>query len=69
MPNREQLSIIVFFELLAILYVLFLAIEYTIEYWYVLVTAIMGVTALKIWWRRRHPLYCEDDELEPVHQE
>lgn len=72
MPDREVLGIIVLFELLAILYVIILVAEYLVEYWYLLITAVAGITFLKIWWRRRHPLYYEDEdelELEPVPQE
>lgn len=72
MPDREQLGLIVLFELLAILYVLFVVITYLIEYWYLVTAIVVSAVALKIWWRRRHPLYYEDEdelELEPVPQE
>lgn len=72
MPDHEQLGILCLLGLLAVLYVAALGVKYSLEYWYLLVTAITGIVALKIWWRRRHPLYYDDDEgyeLEPVPQE
>lgn len=72
MPDHEQLGILCLLGLLAILYFVSLGVKYALEYWYLIVTAITGIVALKIWWRRRHPLCYDDDEdyeLEPVPQE
>lgn len=71
MPDREQLGIMCLFGLLAILYVLALIIRFVIEHWYVVVPTVVGLISLRVWWRRRHPLYLddEDDFAEPVPQE
>jgi len=71
-PDHEQLGILCLLGLLAVLYFVTLGIRYSLEYWYMIVTTVMGIVALKIWWRRRHPLSYDDDEgyeLEPVPQE
>lgn len=71
MPDREQLDIICLFGLLAILYVLTLVAKFVIENWYVVVPVVIGSISLRVWWRRRYPLYSddEDDFAEPVPQE
>lgn len=72
MPDREQLVILAILGLLAVLYVLGLIFHYVVEYWYAVVPAVTGLIALRVWWRRRHPVYLDDDEnedLEPVPQE
>lgn len=75
MPDKEQLGILCLLGLLAILYVVALVIKYVVEYWYLAITAVTGLIALRVWWRRRYPIYLDDDDegedgyLEPVPQE
>ena len=71
MPDKEQLGILCLLGLLAVLYVVGLVIKYVVEYWYVVVPTVVGLISLRVWWRRRYPLYYDDenDNLEPVPQE
>lgn len=69
MPDHEQLGILCLLGLLAICYFICLGVRYLTEYWYLATTVVVGLVTVKIWWRRRHPLCYEDDELEPVPQE
>lgn len=70
MPDAEQLGIMCLFGLLLALYVFGLAIRYLMEYWHVVLLTVVGLVALRHWYRRGRPLDAWDDEdLEPVPQE
>lgn len=72
MPDREELGILCLFGLLAVLYVVGLAIKYLIEYWYAVVLTLSVLVAFRVWLRRLYPVYLDDDEddyWEPVPQE
>ncbi len=71
MPDREQLVILTILGLLAILYVVGFVLRYVVEYWYLVAPTVAALIGLRFWWRRRYPVYLDDeeDELEPVPQE
>lgn len=74
MPDKEQLGILCLLGLLAVLYVVALVIKYVVEYWYAVATAVAGLIVLRVWLRRRYPVYLDDEDdedgyLEPVPQE
>lgn len=71
MPDHEQLWLICLLGLLGVLYVIGLIIRFVTLHWYEVAAAITVLVALRVWWRRRHPVYLDDDEdeWEPVPQE